>query len=145
MARCPNGNHVSPQPARSEQTETPLANTELWYEYDVITIIQGRCYFFSLNKSFFVSLTFARSALLKMATEIKDAVTLTTRGKIAIITFNLEKKLNALTQDLYYRLSCLMREIAARDDIFITILTGKGRYFSAYILLHSLSSHSSVS
>lgn len=80
-----------------------------------------------------------------MATEIEDAVTLTTRGKIAIITLNLEKKLNALSQDLYYRLSRLMREIAARDDIFITILTGKGRYFSAYILLHPLSSHSSVS
>ncbi|KAG7007968.1 mannosyl-oligosaccharide glucosidase [Physcia stellaris] len=66
-----------------------------------------------------------------MSTEIEEAVTLTTRGKIAIITFNLEKKLNALSQDLYYRLSYLMREIAARDDIFITILTGRGCYFSA--------------
>ena len=62
-----------------------------------------------------------------------DQVTLTTQGKIAIITLNVEKKLNALTQDHYYRLSCLMREVAARDDIYITILTGKGRYFSAYI------------
>lgn len=74
-----------------------------------------------------------------MSLKIEDAVTLTTRGKVAIITLNLEKKLNALSQDLYYRLSCLMREIAARDDIFITILTGKGRYFSAYTLLHALS------
>ena len=57
---------------------------------------------------------------------------LTTHGKIAIITLNVEKKLNALSRDLYYRLSCLMREVAARDDIYITILTGKGRYFSAY-------------
>ncbi|KAL9120134.1 MAG: hypothetical protein Q9187_003316, partial [Circinaria calcarea] len=65
-----------------------------------------------------------------MAT-IEDQITLTTKGKIAIITLNLEKKLNALTQDLYYRLSCLMREVAARDDIYITVLTGKGRYFSA--------------
>ncbi|KAI9813773.1 MAG: hypothetical protein M1827_003563 [Pycnora praestabilis] len=60
-----------------------------------------------------------------------EEITLTTRGKIAIITLNLEKKLNALSQDLYYRLSCLMREVAARDDIYITVLTGRGRFFSA--------------
>lgn len=60
-----------------------------------------------------------------------DQITLTTEGKIATITLNLPKKLNALTQDLYYRLSCVMREVAKRDDIYITILTGKGRYFSA--------------
>lgn len=58
-------------------------------------------------------------------------VTLTIDGKIAIITLDLPEKLNALTQGLYYRVSCLMREIAARNDIYITILTGKGRYFSA--------------
>lgn len=63
---------------------------------------------------------------------MEEQITLTTRGKIAIITLNVEKKLNALTQDLYYRLSSLMREVAARDDIYITILTGKGHYFSAY-------------
>ncbi|KAL8723820.1 MAG: hypothetical protein Q9181_007167 [Wetmoreana brouardii] len=60
-----------------------------------------------------------------------QSVTLTTEGKIAIITLNLPQKLNALTQDLYYRVSCLMREVAARDDIYITVLTGKGRFFSA--------------
>ncbi|KAI4250729.1 MAG: hypothetical protein LQ352_005279 [Teloschistes flavicans] len=61
----------------------------------------------------------------------EQSVTLTTEGKIAIITLNLPQKLNALTQELYYRLSSLMREVAARNDIYITILTGKGRYFSA--------------
>lgn len=68
-----------------------------------------------------------------MSSNSSDAVTLTSRGKIAIITLNLPKKLNALTQDLYYRLSCLMREVAAMDDIYITLLTGKGRYFSACV------------
>ena len=63
----------------------------------------------------------------------EDAVTLTTRGKVAIITLNQPKKLNALSQDLYFRLSYLMREVAARKDIYITILTGTGRYFSAYV------------
>ncbi|KAL8847337.1 MAG: hypothetical protein Q9221_007620 [Calogaya cf. arnoldii] len=64
-------------------------------------------------------------------TSPEKSVTLTIDGKIAIITLNLPEKLNALTQDLYYRVSCLMREIAVRDDIYITVLTGKGRYFSA--------------
>ena len=67
-----------------------------------------------------------------MSTSLEKPISLTIRGKVAIITLNLEKKLNALTQDLYYRLSCLMREVAARDDVYITVLTGKGRYFSAY-------------
>lgn len=61
----------------------------------------------------------------------EEQIIFTTQGKIAIITLNIEKKLNALTQDLYYRLSCLLREAARRDDIYITILTGKGRFFSA--------------
>ncbi|MCJ1228912.1 hypothetical protein MMC12_005576 [Toensbergia leucococca] len=65
-----------------------------------------------------------------MAT-LEEQITLTIRGKIAIITLNLPHKLNSLTQDLYYRLSSLLREIASRDDIYITILTGKGHYFSA--------------
>ncbi|KAF2150598.1 peroxisomal d3,d2-enoyl-CoA isomerase [Myriangium duriaei CBS 260.36] len=61
----------------------------------------------------------------------EQAITFETRGRIAIITLNLPKKLNALTQDLYYRIATLMHEIAERDDIKITILTGNGRFFSA--------------
>ncbi|KAJ9642045.1 dodecenoyl-CoA isomerase [Coniosporium tulheliwenetii] len=62
----------------------------------------------------------------------EEAVTLEYRGRVAIITLNQEKKLNALNQDLYYRFACCMHEIAARDDISITVLTAKGRFFSAY-------------
>ena len=62
----------------------------------------------------------------------EDAITLEAQGKIAIITLNQPKKLNALNQELYFRLATLLREVAARDDIFITVLTGTGRYFSAY-------------
>ena len=62
---------------------------------------------------------------------VEESVTLTVDGKIAIITLNIEKKLNAMTQDHYYRLSTLMREVAARDDVYVTVLTGKGRFFSA--------------
>ena len=60
-----------------------------------------------------------------------SAVTLHTSGKTAYITLNVPSKLNALTQDLYYRLASLMRSVAARPDIYLTILTGTGRYFSA--------------
>ncbi|KAF4274211.1 hypothetical protein KXW98_000044 [Aspergillus fumigatus] len=64
-----------------------------------------------------------------MATE--DLITLTYKERIAIITFNRPEKLNALNADLYYLLGERLREIEKRDDIFITILTGTGRYFSA--------------
>jgi Delta3-Delta2-enoyl-CoA isomerase len=63
-----------------------------------------------------------------MASEI---VTLTKKGRIAIITLNQPKKLNAMNQDAYYRLSCLLQDIAKMDDISITVLTGTGRFFSA--------------
>ena len=55
------------------------------------------------------------------------------RGKIAVITLDNVKKLNAMTQALYYELAQYMREIATHDEVYITVLTGKGRYFSAYV------------
>lgn len=56
---------------------------------------------------------------------------LSTAGKIATITINVPEKLGALSNDLYYRLACLLRQVAQRNDIYITVLTGTGRYFSA--------------
>ncbi|KAK3719626.1 dodecenoyl-CoA isomerase [Vermiconidia calcicola] len=53
------------------------------------------------------------------------------RGHIAVITLNNEKKLNAMTQDNYYTLSQHLREIADKPDVYITVLTGKGKFFSA--------------
>lgn len=52
-------------------------------------------------------------------------------GKTAIITLNNPRKLNALSQDDYYELAKLLRHIAKRDEILITLLIGKGRFFSA--------------
>ncbi len=54
-------------------------------------------------------------------------VTVEYRGKIAVITLNNEKKLNALDQDGYYQLATYMREVATHDEVFITVLTGTGR------------------
>ncbi|KKK14288.1 hypothetical protein P175DRAFT_0331294 [Aspergillus ochraceoroseus IBT 24754] len=61
----------------------------------------------------------------------EEAITLTYQGRIAIITLNQPKKLNALNQDLYYLLGERLREVDKRDEITITVLTGKGRFFSA--------------
>ncbi|KAJ4319301.1 dodecenoyl-CoA isomerase [Neodidymelliopsis sp. IMI 364377] len=53
------------------------------------------------------------------------------KGNIATITLNVPKKLNALNGDLYYQLARAMHEVAAHDEVTITVLTGKGRFFSA--------------
>ncbi|KAJ4304136.1 dodecenoyl-CoA isomerase [Collariella sp. IMI 366227] len=53
------------------------------------------------------------------------------RGRLAIITIDNEKKLNALDQSAYYDLAQSLREIATHDEVYITLIIGKGRYFSA--------------
>lgn len=58
-------------------------------------------------------------------------VSLEYRGRVALITIDNDKKLNALSQVEYYDLAQKMREIATHDEVFITVITGKGRYFSA--------------
>ncbi|OAP56658.1 hypothetical protein AYL99_08770 [Fonsecaea erecta] len=61
----------------------------------------------------------------------EEAVLYRQQGRIAIITLNQPKKLNAMTQPYYYRISCLLRDIAENPDISVTVLTGSGRFFSA--------------
>ncbi|BCS17857.1 dodecenoyl-CoA isomerase [Aspergillus puulaauensis] len=58
-------------------------------------------------------------------------ITLTYKDRVAIITLNIPKKLNALTGDHYYLLGERLREVDKRDDITITVLAGNGRFFSA--------------
>ncbi|KAL2181350.1 ClpP/crotonase-like domain-containing protein [Thermothelomyces heterothallicus CBS 202.75] len=53
------------------------------------------------------------------------------RGRLAIITIDNPKKLNALDQTGYYELAQALREIATHDEVYITLIIGKGRYFSA--------------
>jgi Delta3-Delta2-enoyl-CoA isomerase len=54
-------------------------------------------------------------------------VTLEYKGKIAVITIDNVEKLNALDQDGYYQLASFMREVAGHEEVFVTVLTGKGR------------------
>ncbi|KAL2828221.1 ClpP/crotonase-like domain-containing protein [Aspergillus cavernicola] len=58
-------------------------------------------------------------------------ITLTYQDRIAIITLNIPKKLNALGADHYYLLGERLRDVDKRDDITITVITGTGRFFSA--------------
>lgn len=60
-----------------------------------------------------------------------EQVKFETRGRVAIITINQPKKLGALSQDYFFHLSQLLRHVDGRDDIFVTVLTGNGRFFSA--------------
>jgi peroxisomal 3,2-trans-enoyl-CoA isomerase len=53
------------------------------------------------------------------------------QGRVAVITIDNEAKLNALDQTSYYALAQALREIDTHDEVFITLLIGKGRYFSA--------------
>jgi peroxisomal 3,2-trans-enoyl-CoA isomerase len=64
----------------------------------------------------------------------EQLITVSYQDRVAIITLNRPDKLNALNQDLYYLLAERLREIDQRDDIFITVLTATGRFFSAYVI-----------
>ncbi|KAJ6023426.1 uncharacterized protein N7446_013787 [Penicillium canescens] len=61
----------------------------------------------------------------------EQLITVTYQDRVAIVTLNRPEKLNALNQDLYYLLAERLREIDQREDIFTTVLTGTGRFFSA--------------
>lgn len=52
-------------------------------------------------------------------------------GFIAVITLNNPEKLNALTTEDLFRLGSLLEEIAEMPDIYATLITGNGRYFSS--------------
>jgi Delta3-Delta2-enoyl-CoA isomerase len=60
-----------------------------------------------------------------------DLIKITYAGRVATITIHNEKKLNALDMHGYYALSKAMREVAEHNEVYITVLTGKGAYFSA--------------
>lgn len=66
---------------------------------------------------------------LKMPTSQRVKVEYT--GSIAIITLDHPQKLNVLTKDDFYQLATYLNQIADREDILITLLIGKGKYFSA--------------
>ncbi|KAF2160920.1 hypothetical protein M409DRAFT_59449 [Zasmidium cellare ATCC 36951] len=57
-------------------------------------------------------------------------------GHVAIITINNPKQLGALTRDMMAQLGHHMREAAENKDVYITLLSGKGRFFSSGADIH---------
>lgn len=53
------------------------------------------------------------------------------RRNVAIVTLDYPEKLNALTSAAYHQLAQHMRDIAQNEAITVTVLIGKGRFFSA--------------
>ncbi|KAL1843692.1 hypothetical protein VTJ49DRAFT_392 [Mycothermus thermophilus] len=53
------------------------------------------------------------------------------RGRVAVVTIDNPKKLGALDSAGYYDLAQALREIATHDEVYITLLIGTGRFFSA--------------
>lgn len=66
-----------------------------------------------------------------MAEGENDVIRLRYEGRLAILTIDNVQKLNALSLMQYYDLATKLRQVAARDDIYVTLLTGNGRFFSA--------------
>jgi peroxisomal 3,2-trans-enoyl-CoA isomerase len=58
-------------------------------------------------------------------------VSIAYRDSIAIITLNKPQKLNSLNKDEFYNLATLLREADAKPEVLVTLLIGKGRFFSA--------------
>lgn len=60
-----------------------------------------------------------------------SVITLEYKGRVAVITINNEKKLNALSQLQYYDIAQKLREIETHNEVYVTVLLAKGRFFSA--------------
>ncbi|KUI64549.1 3,2-trans-enoyl-CoA isomerase [Cytospora mali] len=60
-----------------------------------------------------------------------SVITLEYNGRVATITIDNRKKLNALSLAQYYDLAQKLREVATHDEVYITVLLAKGRFFSA--------------
>ncbi|UPL02997.1 hypothetical protein LCI18_013931 [Fusarium solani-melongenae] len=61
----------------------------------------------------------------------QSTITLEYRGRVAILTIDKPQKLNALSRMQYYELAQKLREVATHDKVFVTVILGKGRFFSA--------------
>ncbi len=62
---------------------------------------------------------------------LEEAITLEYDGSLAIITLANKTKLNALSRAHYYHLGNFLRQVDQREDVTVTLLIGKGPYFSA--------------
>lgn len=66
-----------------------------------------------------------------MSSQDRPVISLEYHGRVATITIDKTEKLNALTQLQYYDIGTKLREIDTHDEVFVTVLLAKGRFFSA--------------
>jgi peroxisomal 3,2-trans-enoyl-CoA isomerase len=69
-------------------------------------------------------------------TDSSDWIKVEYLNRIAVITLNRPERLNALPKDGFYNLSQRLREIDTHDEVTVTLLIGKGRFFSACVHDH---------
>lgn len=62
-----------------------------------------------------------------------SVISLEYRGRVAVLTIANEKKLNALSQAQYFELAQKLRQVAKRDDVCVTVILARGKFFSAYV------------
>jgi hypothetical protein len=74
-----------------------------------------------------------QSPKMASTTEPNDWIKVEYLGRIAIITLNRPERLNALPKDDFYNLSQRLREVDTHAEVTITLLIGKGRFFSACV------------
>ncbi|XP_014552719.1 hypothetical protein COCVIDRAFT_41188 [Bipolaris victoriae FI3] len=77
---------------------------------------------------------------LRSKNNIKSYITVEYPGRTAILTINRPQKLGAVTKKRVLPLTKRLREIDTHDEVFITILTGTRRFFSAETVAHTLNS-----
>ncbi|KAK0384636.1 hypothetical protein NLU13_8722 [Sarocladium strictum] len=63
----------------------------------------------------------------------ESAIDLEYQGRYAILTINKPNKAGSLSRMQYYELGQKLREVATHDEVYVTVLVGKGRFFSAGI------------
>jgi hypothetical protein len=75
-------------------------------------------------------------SIMTEASEPNQWINVEFHGRIAIIEINRPEKLNALPKDGFYQLSQCLRDVDTHDEVSITVLMGKGRFFSACVWRH---------
>ncbi|XP_077300451.1 enoyl-CoA delta isomerase 2-like [Arctopsyche grandis] len=65
------------------------------------------------------------------------------KNKVQVVTLNRPNKRNAITGSMYKALTNILRDAAVDDEIMVTVLTGKGDYYSSGNDLYNMGSANS--
>lgn len=85
----------------------------------------------SLHRGTLANKTATAATLAPFLAITMEIVTVHRRGPIAVIVLNNPRKLSALSSQGYFLLGERLRSVAKDSGIAVTIVTGKGKFFSA--------------